>query len=131
MGIFLKIVIAILLTVVLCVVLAKQGREISLLLSVAVCCMVGIAAFAFLNPVIEFANKLLTMANLNSELYGILLKCVGIGLLTQITVLICNDAGHAALGKMLQITSSITILRLSIPLLQKLIDILESILGNL
>ncbi len=131
MSVFIKIVISILLTVIFCVVLAKQGRELSLLLSVAVCCTVGVAAFALLGPVIDFADKLQSSANLNAELCAVLLKCVGIGLLTQITVLICNDAGHAALGKILQITASIVILRLSIPLLENLIDIVDSILGNI
>lgn len=131
MSVFLKITACVLLSVVLCIALSKQGRELSLLLSITVCCMAGIAAFSLLSPVIDFAEELNTTANLNWEIGSILLKCVGVGLLTQISVLVCNDAGNATLGKILQITASIVILRLAIPLLQELISIVNSILGNL
>ena len=130
-SVYLKVVGGILLTVILCIVLSKQAKEQSLLLSVAVCCMAGISAFALLVPIIDFADNLQTLANLNTEMGSILLKAVGIGLLSQITVLICNDTGNAALGKVLQITASIVILRLALPLLQELINLVETILNNI
>ncbi len=131
MGVYLKIVASVLLTVVLCLALSKQNRELSLLLSIAVCCMAGIAAFSLLRPVIEFAQRLQSMAGINLEMGEILLKSVGIGLLTQIVVLICNDAGNTTLGKILQIAASIMILRMAVPLLQELLNIVDSILGNI
>ena len=131
MSIYLKAVGSVLLAVILCIALSKQGRELSLLLSIAVCCMVGVAAFSLLGPVIDFAERLQTRANLNTEMWSILLKTVGIGLLTQITVLICSDAGNATLGKILQITASIVILRLSLPLLEELMNLVNDILDNI
>jgi hypothetical protein len=61
---------------------------------------------------------------------GILLKVVGIGLIGEISALICTDSGNASLGKILQILSAAVILRLALPLLEQFLDLLEKVLGN-
>lgn len=129
MVIFLKATAGVLVASILCLFLAKQGKDISLLLSVAVCCMVIAGAFSFLEPVLSFFQKLRTLGKLDGEFLSILLKAVGIGLLAEISCLICSDAGNTALGKSLQLMSSAAILWISIPLLNELMDIIEEILG--
>ena len=131
MDIFLKAAAGILIAVVLGLALAKQGKDISILLVIAVCCMVLIAAVSYLQPVIEFFDKLEDLGNLNSGMLSILLKAVGIGLLTEITALICTDAGNAAMGKALQILSAAVILCISVPMFTELIELVENILGAL
>ena len=129
MEIFVKATAGILISAVLCLSLAKQGKDIALLLSVAVCCMVIGAAITYFSPVIEFIERLQMIGNLNEGMLKILLKAVGIGLIAEMTTLICSDANNAALGKALQILATAAILWLSIPLLTQLMDLLEKILG--
>ena len=129
MNIVLKAVAGIMITVVILQVLSKQNKDMSVLLVITVCCMVCIAAFHFFKPIVDFLRQLQMTANLNNEMMGIILKVVGIGLLTEITVLICADMGNAALGKSLQILSAAVILWLSLPLFQKLLDLLDAVLG--
>ena len=69
------------------------------------------------------------MGQLESDTLTILLKAVGIGLVTEVTCLICTDAGNAALGKTLQFLSCAVILWLSIPLLNELLELIDNILG--
>ena len=114
---------------VLCLSLSKQGKDISLLLSLAVCTMVITAGITYFQPVVEFIEHLQVVGNLNSAILKILLKAVGIGLLAEVTSLVCSDANNAALGKALQIAATAAILWLSIPLLTELMDLLEKILG--
>ena len=45
--------------------------------------------------------------------------------------MICEDSGNGALGKALQFLASAVILYLSLPLLSKLLDIVEGMLDNL
>lgn len=128
MNIFLKTVACVFITLILCLMLSKQGKDFSLILSIAACTIIILGAAAYLTPIIEFIEKLQAVGQINSDLFGILLKAVGIGLLAEITVLTCSDSGNAALGKALQILSSAVILWMSLPLLNELIGLVEDIL---
>ena len=121
----------VLLTVILVLALGKQGKEIALLLSLAACCMVCCLAISYLKPVMAFVEKLRILGNLDQESLQIMLRAVGIGLVGQIAGLVCSDAGNAALGKALQILSAATILWLSLPMMTRLLELTEEILGGI
>jgi stage III sporulation protein AD len=121
----------VLVAVILILTLRKQGNEIALVLSVLLCCMVGFLAAGFLEPVMRFMQRLQKIGALNQELLNILLKIVGICFTAEIAGLICEDSGNGALGKALQFLASAVILYLSLPLLSKLLDIVEGMLDNL
>lgn len=121
----------VLVAVILILTLRKQGNEIAFVLSVLLCCMVGFLAAGFLEPVVRFMQRLQKIGALNQELLNILLKIVGICFTAEIAGLICEDSGNGALGKALQFLASAVILYLSLPLLSKLLDIVEGMLDNL
>lgn len=131
MDVYLKAIAAALITVILCLVLSKRDKDMALLLTAAVCCMVAAAAVGFLSPVLAFLRNLQTLGQLDPQMFEILMKSVGIGLLAEIAGLLCADAGNAALGKSIQLLSAAVILWMAIPLLQGLLDILQSVLGEL
>lgn len=121
----------ILVAVILMLTLRKQNSEMSLVLSVLVCCMVGCVSIGFLQPVIQFLRRLQTLGALDSTFLESLLKIVGICVTSEIASLICEDSGNGALGKVLQFLASAVVLYLSLPMLTKLIDLVEDILKNL
>ncbi len=131
MDIFLKAIAGALVTVVFCLLLSKKDKDLAFLLSCAVCGMIAAAALSFLAPVIGFLRQLQDLGQLDEQMYTILLKGTGIGLLAQIAGLICTDAGNAALGKGIQLFATSVILWMSIPMLQALLDILQNVLGEL
>lgn len=128
MELFIKATGGVLVATVLFLVLSKQGKEFSLLLTIVVSCLVAIMAITYLEPVVSFFQKLKTVAQLDSSLLQIVLRAVGIGILSEITGLICADAGNAALGKSLQILASAVVLWMSVPLFTSLLDLVEEIL---
>lgn len=128
METYLKATACVLVAAVLCLTVSKHTKELSLLLVMAVCCMVVIAAVTYLTPVISFFEKLQTVGNLDTDMLRILFKAVGIGLTAEITSLICEDAGNSALGKGLKLLASAVILWLSVPLFTALVDLVEEIL---
>lgn len=130
MDIFLKAGAAALITVVLCLILSKRDKDIALLLTVAGCCLLVILAVTYLEPVFAFFSQLQTLGDMDSDVLGILLKAVGIGLLSEICGLICTDVGNSALGKALQIVATAVILWISLPLLRSLMDLVGEILGE-
>lgn len=127
---FIKIIGGVLIAVFLGLALNRQGKDISLLLSIGVCCMVLTAAMAFLEPVLEFALTLRDTCGLDSGMLKILLKAVGVGLVAEITGLICADSGNGALGKAVQILATVLILWLSIPLMTQFLELVQTILGE-
>lgn len=128
---FLQAAGAALVTVILCGMLSKQGKETGLLLSMGVCCMLCLVALSYLRPVMDFLEQLETLGGLDGNMVAILLKAAGIGFLSEIAGLICSDAGNKSLGKAVQILGSGTILWLSIPLFQGLLELIQRIMGEL
>lgn len=118
-------------TVIMVLALGKEGKQSALLLVLAVCAMVGVLALGYLSPVVDFMKRLSAIGQINGQMLGILMKVVGIGLIGELASLICADSGHASLGKVLQILSAAVILRLALPLLEQLLELLERVLGEI
>ena len=131
MEIFIKASAAILIAAIFSVILAKNGKDISILLSLSVCCMVLLLAGTYLRPVLDFVMNLTNLGELKPELINALLKITGIGMISQIVTLVCMDAGNQTLAKALQIMTSALILCLSIPLLEEMLSLIESVLGSI
>lgn len=131
MDVFIKSAAGILVALVLYIVLQKQGKDIGILLSITVCAIVGVAALHYLQPVIDLISELKNIGNLDSGMLRIVIRAVGIGLLAEISMLICTDAGNASMGKILQLLASAVVLWMSIPLFTKLIELIQEILGTI
>ena len=131
MGGFIQAVAGALVTVVLCCVLARSGKDISLLLSLAACCMVLLTGVGYLQPVMELVDTLAGMTTLDAGWIGVVLKTVGISLLAQTAGLICQDAGNSALAKAVEILAAAAVLWLSIPMLQALLELVQEMTGSL
>ena len=129
MSLFIKITAGVLLTAILSLVLSKQGKDFSLLLTLMVGCMVVIASVGFLQPVVSFLTRLAEAGQLRDDFLNLLLKIVGIGLLSQIAGMVCTDAGNQSLNKVLQFVTTAVILWVCIPLFEQLLSLFESVLG--
>lgn len=128
MEIFIKATAGVLISIILFWVLAKQGKDISVLLTVCVCCMIAVSAIHFLDPVIDLLNRLMELGKLDSEIFGIIIRSTGIGLIAELCGSVCKDAGNDAFGKTLQLLASTVILWMAIPLFNTLISLIEDIL---
>ena len=61
----------------------------------------------------------------------ILLKIVGIGLVSEIAEMICKDSGNASLARGMELLGSAVILSLSLPILETFLDLIQRILGEI
>lgn len=131
MNVFWKTAAGILTATILWINLNKSNKDTSVLLTLAVCAMAMMAATSFLQPVITFAKKIQGIGKLDEDLVATVLKVVGVGMVTEIAASICRDAGNESMGKTLQFLSAGTVLWLSIPVFEKLLTLLDDILGAL
>lgn len=130
MAEYIRYAALVLIGLMLSLVIGRQSKDMSLLLTLAVCTLVCLGAMEFLEPLTDFLRQVRRMGELDTEAVGILLKSTGIGLLSELAGLLCADAGENALGKALQILSSAVILWLSLPLFQQVLTLLEGVLAQ-
>lgn len=130
MGEYLRLLGAALIGLILILILGKQARDLSTILSLAVCVLLGIGAMEFWEPVTELLRELRRLGELDGSAVSILLKCAGIGVVSELAGLICADAGEGALGKALQILSNAAMLWLSLPLFRQIVDMIGEVLAK-
>lgn len=131
MNEFLKAACIALISVILCQILVKENKDISTLLSVVICALVAITAIQYIHPIIDFFRKLKTIGKFDGQLFDTVIKSVGIGILSEITCMICTDAGNGALAKTLHIMATAVIIWISLPLLNTFMQMIENILEAL
>lgn len=131
MELFFKTMVGAIVAVILYLSVPKQMKEFSVMLSVAVCVLVGLVAFSYLSPVIQFAHKLSDMGKLDDTMTKTLLKAVGICLVSEFTSNVCIDSGNTAVAKVIQFMTNALLLSLSVPFLSKLIDLIQSLLTEI
>lgn len=127
---FLQAAAITLLAVILTVVISKQSKDLAVLLTLMAACLVLFTACMYLEPVLDFARRLQSIGNLDGDMMGILMKAAGMTLVAEIATLICNDSGNAALGKGIHILAAAAVLWLSLPLLEKLLDFVQKMMGG-
>lgn len=131
MALFWKAAAGILIAAVLVLAVGKQEKDMALLLSMMACVITSIAAYSFLEPVLEFLHRVEQTGDLQSGVLGTLLKITGIALVSEMAASICQDSGNASLAKTMQLLGSTVILSLSIPILETLLELIQTILGDL
>ena len=128
MDLLFKAIAGVLISVVLYHLIPSNRKELSLMLSIAASCMVCIAAMSYMKPILAFLQDLQEIGNLNSQMMSILTKSVGVGFVTEITVLICKDFGNGALGKSVQFLAITATLWIALPVFEELMSLIQNIL---
>lgn len=131
MDAFWKTVAGMLIAAVLWLTLDAQKKDMSLLLTLAVCVGAFGVLVLYLEPVLTFLHTLAAVGKLQEGMIRLLIKAIGIGLTGEIAAAICTDAGNAAMGKLMKLLTSGAILYLSIPLFQTLLSLVQEILRML
>jgi len=129
MEAFWKAAAVMILTVILGVTIGKAEKDISIVLTVAACCIVVMVAMQYLSEVVGFLWALGNSSDYQNPFMGTLLKISGVALMTELTGLISSDAGNNSLGKAMQILGNAVILFLSLPLFEAFFSIIQEIMG--
>ena len=99
MGVFWKAAGGILIGAVLAMTVNRQEKDMGLLLSMAVCCMAAVAAFSFLEPVLDFLKELEQLGNMQSGVLGTLLKITGIGITGELAGMVLRASQERCQGE--------------------------------
>lgn len=130
MDIFWKALGSVLISAILSILLDRQSRDFSLLLTLAASAMAALAAGKLLSPVIRFLGQLEALGGLSNEALLVLMKIFGMGIAGELASSVCTDAGNASLGKSLSFLTNAGMIYLSLPIFSSLTDIIVQILGE-
>lgn len=131
MELFLQISALVLIAVILGLMLSDHNKVFGPLLILAACCLVLIGLVRYLKPVMDLLGQMQQLAGISGQMLSMLLKAVGISLISQLAELICNDVGQSALGKAIGLLANGVILWLSIPLVEELLELIQEVLGRI
>lgn len=73
-------------------------------------------------------NKMITKTGIDSDLFKIIFKIIGVGYLIEFGVGVCNDTGNNSIGDKLILGGKVMILLMSLPIISSLFEIVVGIL---
>ena len=109
-------------------VVKKQSPELSLTLTLCACALGAGLLVTAAGPVLNLAASLARRAGLDESLTAPLWKCLGLGLLTEVTADLCADADQSALAKLVELGGGLLCLAAALPLLQAVLALIEGLL---
>lgn len=131
MDLFWKTSAGVLIAAVLIIAIEKQEKDFALLLAMMVSAMAALVGLSFLKPVIAFLYELEELGDLQSGVLNILLKATGIALVSELGASICRDSGNTSLAQAVKLMGIMAMLSFSLPVLETLMELIQTILGEL
>ena len=112
--------------VIVALTLRPKNAEIALMLTVACAVLILLAVLSQAGQIIGTVNSIVAAAQINTGYIAILLKVVGICLLTEIAVNTCRDAGCQSLAGNVSLAGKLVVTVTALPLYT---DILNTVIG--
>ncbi len=110
---------------ILCVILQRLGGELAPKFKGFLACGAGCVFFLlwvrYLAPFFSYLNTLISQTELQ-EPFSLLLKALGIALVTSVSASICRDLGEEGVAAKLEVCAKGVILSLSLPLLKQILQ---------
>lgn len=125
-----KLIAAVLLCSVICLLLKKQAPELTLCLCMLLCVLCFLTSLPFFSPVLAFFHRLADMTGLSGAVFAPLFKTAAIGILAQLAGTICRDSGQQALAQAVEICCAFVSFYLALPLLELVLSLLQTMIGG-
>mgnify|MGYP000524228001 FL=1 len=114
--------------VILALQLKNIKSEYSVVIMIVGCVIIFFYSVSGINKVVEILKKIINDTGINDEQIIILLKIMGISYIAEFVSDIAKDSGYSALSNQIQIYGKITILVVSVPILESLINCINGLL---
>ncbi len=114
--------------VILALQLKNIKSEYSVVIVIVGCVIIFFYSISGIIKVVEILKKIINDTGINDEQIIILLKIMGISYIAEFVSDIAKDSGYSALSNQIQIYGKITILVVSVPILEALINCINGLL---
>lgn len=113
------------LCVFIIIILKKESPDSAVTMRMAAGVILAMSCVLAMTPIIEYVSELgesLELGEGFSNAVGVLLKVLGISILTHICATVCRDSGEGNIAYYVELGGKIEIMLLSMPLLRELTD---------
>lgn len=124
-----RVAVAGLVTVFLCIMIKPLKSEYAALLSITACIMIFFLIISRLSAILESFSRITSSIGLKDSYMGLMLKIIGIAYIGEFASNVCKDAGYQAVSGQIEMVGKITILSMSLPVFLAILNTVEEILG--
>ncbi len=108
-------------------VLRRDSPAMSLLIALAAGCAVIFTCLSALSELASFVNEVSEAAGISGTVPAVLLKTVGIALITRLAADLCRDAGLTTAGSAAELAGSAASLYAALPLMRGVFRIMREL----
>lgn len=123
-----KIIAIGLITAVSTLVVKQTKPEIAVFVGLAGSLLIFFEIIGMISDVFTVFNMIVNKTGISSDLFGVLIKIIGVGYLTEFSASLCSDSGNASIADKIMLGGKIVILVLAIPIFTSIINIITGLL---
>ena len=127
MEVILKLTGIITVSVVLITVLRHDQPALSMMLSLVAMAVVFAIGSDAINSIVSIGRNIANLSSLSEKHLSVLLKVLGVTILTKLTGDFCKDAGCTGLSGVTEMIGNLLAIISAIPLLEELLKFISSI----
>ena len=114
----------------LAAVLRRYAPEHGLAIGLAAGALIVMMAVSEALPLFRQLETLLGSSGASNEYVGVLMRALGISLLTELAADTCRDAGEAGLASKAELAGKLALLTVALPLFRKVGDLALTLIGG-
>ncbi len=113
--------------VILVIIVKQLKNEIALPLSVCITVALSLAAVALIEPINSYIKEIADTADYG-EYIKVMMKSLGIALISSSSADICRDCGEGAIASKVELVGKCAIMLVALPLIKSLLTLAEEIM---
>ena len=123
MDVIFKIIAIGLITCLATIIVRSIRSDFAIIITI-----VGGMIINYFTDVFDTFKNIINISGLNSKLYKLLLKIIGVGYLIEFTAGICSDTGNQSLGDKVLLGGKIIIMVMALPIITSILNIIMELL---
>lgn len=112
------------------VAIKKYNGEAALMLSIACGVILLMSVISFAGTILQTVNTIAAASDMDVEYIKILLKVIGICIVTELAVSVCKESGQQTIAANVTLAGKILIMVTSLPLYSEILNTVVSLVNN-
>ena len=109
-------------------IIKKTNPELAVVLSISAGIMIMILILDSLFEVVYTFYGIADLTGIDSEIFEIILKIIGIGYISELSASGCTDSGNKSIGDKVLLSGKIVIMLMALPIIKGIIGVIAEVL---
>ena len=128
MEIFLKIIGLSFLTTISFLILKPSKPDLAMIVGLAGSVCVFLYIIDLVEQVFGLFDYIMQLTHLDSKLFTLLIKIVGVGYITEFSANLCMDSGNSSMASKILLAGKLVIFVMSIPIITTLLELIVGLM---